>query len=218
MTIGVVSVAYGEKYRAFVPRWMRAITALETKPDKVLIITDDVRDCIDQLGDVHLDSVVFKQAHRTFTRHPQYLVNEAIQDVRTDWICKMDIDDLIYPHALNNLDRCDADVYMFGISYMGQWLPARPVNAYTILTTMHNLVFSCSPFRRWVWEKSPYKDILCEDWAFWVDAARNNAKFQPSSTIDYEYVQHGDNISLDADFVAYERLVRDSYDRRGNGR
>ena len=218
MTIGVVSVAYGETYRAFLPRWMRSITALETKPDKIMIVTDDVPDSIARLGNVYLDSVIFKQAHGTFSRHPQVLVNEAIASVQTDWICKMDIDDLIYPHALNNLDRCDADVYMFGISYQGQWLPARPVTAEMILSAMHNLVFSCSPFRRWVWEKAPYKDILCEDWAFWIDAAKNNARFHASSTIDYEYVIHGDNISLDSDFSVYERLVRDSYDRRGDGR
>ena len=218
MTIGLVTVAYGDKYRAFLPRWMRALTMLERQPDKVMIVTDDVPSAIASLGEIDLSRAIFKQAHGTFTVHPQVLVNEAIASTDTEWICKMDVDDLIYPHALNNLDTCAADVYMFGIMYENHWLPARPVSGKLILNSMHNLVFSCSPFKRWVWEAAPYRDILCEDWAFWIDAAKNGATFEASPTIDYEYVMHGDNISLRGDFPAYETMVRESNDRRGDRR
>ena len=155
MSIGIVAVAYGDKYRAFLPRWMRALTMLERQPDRVMIVTDDVPSAIAALGDVYLSSAVFKQAHGTFNVHPQVLVNEAIASVNTEWICKMDIDDVIFPHALNNLDRTDADVYMFGIQLSGQWLPARHATRADILKSPNNLVFSGSPFRRWVWERAP---------------------------------------------------------------
>jgi hypothetical protein len=187
---------------------MRAVTMLERQPDRVMIVTDDVPSAIATLGDVYLSSVVFKQAHGTFVNHPQVLVNEAIASVNTEWVCKMDIDDVIFPHALNNLDRTDADVYMFGIQLSGQWLPARHATRADILKSPHNLVFSGSPFRRWVWERSPYRDMVCEDWMFWIDAARNGARFHASPDIDYEYVIHGDNITLHTDMEAAERNVR----------
>jgi len=208
VSIGVAAVAYGKTYRSFLPRWMRAMTALETKPDRIMVVTDDVPDCIERLGDVYLDSVIFKQAHGTFTRHPQYLVNEGIASLQTEWVCKMDIDDLIFPHAFNDLDRVDADVYMFGIQLMNKWMPAHHVTRADVLKSPHNLVFSGSPFRRWVWEKSPFRDMICEDWMFWIDAAKNGARFLASPNIDYEYVIHGDNITLHTDMAVAENNVR----------
>ena len=208
MSVGVVAVAYGDTYRAFLPRWMRAMTMLEQKPQQIMVVTDDVPDCIARLGDVYLSSVIFKQAHGTFERHPQYLVNEGIASMHTDWICKMDMDDIIFPHAFNGLHDCLADVYMFGIQLDEKWLPAHHITAKDVLRSNHNLIFSGSPFRRWVWEKQGFRDMICEDWMFWIDAAKNGARFQASPNIDYEYVIHGDNITLHTDMEVAENNVR----------
>lgn len=208
MTVGVVAVAYGDNYRAFLPRWMRAMTMLEQKPQQIMVVTDDVPDCIARLGDVYLSSVIFKQAHGTFERHPQYLVNEGIASMHTDWICKMDMDDIIFPHAFNGLHDCLADVYMFGIQLDEKWLPAHHITAKDVLRSNHNLIFSGSPFKRWVWEKQGFRDMICEDWMFWIDAAKNGARFQASPNIDYEYVIHGDNITLHTDMEVAENNVR----------
>lgn len=208
MSVGVVAVAYGDTYRAFLPRWMRAMTMLEQKPQQIMVVTDDVPDCIARLGDVYLSSVIFKQAHGTFERHPQYLVNEGIAALQTEWVCKMDMDDIIFPHALNGLHDCLADVYMFGIQLGEKWLPAHHVTAKDVLRANHNMIFSGSPFKRWVWEKQPYRDMICEDWMFWIDAAKNGARFQASPNIDYEYVIHGDNITLHTDMEVAENNVR----------
>lgn len=208
MSIGVVAVAYGPTYRGFLPRWMRAMSALETVPQRILVVTDDVPDCVSRLGETTLPSVTFLQAHGTFERHPQYLVNEGIAVIGTDWVCKMDIDDVIFPHALNGLHDCLADVYMFGIQLHQTFLPAHHVTAKDVLRSEHNLIFSGSPFQRWVWEKSPYRDMICEDWMFWIDAAKNGARFQASPNIDYEYCLHGDNITLRTDMQIAENNVR----------
>jgi hypothetical protein len=208
VSVSIVAVAYGKTYRAFLPRWMRAISALERKPEKIVVVTDDVPDCIDRLGAADLASVTFKQAQGKFSRHPQYLINEAIAITDTDWVCKMDMDDLIFPHALSNLRRLDADVYMFGIQLHERKMPAHHATRADILKSPHNLVFSGSPFRRWVWEKSPFRDMICEDWVFWIDAAKNGARFIASPNIDYEYVIHGDNITLHTDMEVAESNVR----------
>ena len=208
MSVGVVAVAYGDTYRAFLPRWMRAMTMLEQKPEQIMVVTDDVPDCIERLGDVYLSSVIFKQAHGTFERHPQYLVNEGIASLQTDWVCKMDMDDIIFSHAFNGLHDCLADVYMFGIQLHDKWLPAHHVTAKDILRSQHNLIFSGSPFRRWVWEKQPFRDMICEDWMFWIDAAKHGARFTPSGTVDYEYRIHGSNVSLRCDASYWTSVVR----------
>ena len=184
------------------------MTMLEQKPEQIMVVTDDVPDCIARLGDVYLSSVIFKQAHGTFERHPQYLVNEGIASLSTDWVCKMDMDDIIFPHAFNGLHDCFADVYMFGIQLNDKWLPAHHVTTKDVLRSNYNLIFSGSPFRRWVWEKQPFRDMICEDWMFWIDAAKNGARFQASPNIDYEYVIHGDNITLHTDMEVAENNVR----------
>lgn len=207
MSVGVAAVAYGNTYRAFLPRWARAITALETRPERVIVVTDDVPSCLEQLGDTHLHNITFLQARGMYTTHPQVLVNEGIERLDTEWICKMDIDDIIFPHAFNALP-VDADVYMFGIQLNGQWLPARHATRNEIMRSDYNLVFSGSPFRKWIWERSPYRDMICEDWAFWLAAAKNGARFMASPNIDYEYVLHGDNISLRSDMATAENIVR----------
>ena len=208
VTVGVVAVAHGDKYRAFLPRWMRAMTMLERQPDQIMVVTDDVPDCISLLGAANLSRVRFLQAHGTFRWHPQALVNEGISSMDTEWICKMDVDDIIFPHALNSLHDCLADVFMFGIQLGDKWLPAHHVTAKDILRSQHNLVFSGSPFKRSVWEKQGYRDMICEDWMFWVDAAKNGARFQASPNIDYEYILHGDNITSRTDLSYWENKVR----------
>lgn len=212
MSVAVVCVAYGEKYRAFLPQWCEAVAQLQTQPEQIIIATDDVEDCEVMVDWLPGMSIVYAETEPLV--HPQVCVNDAIRETDTEWVCKMDVDDLIYPHALNAIADCDADVFMFGIRLGSVNLPARHVTRGDILRTPHNLVFSGSPFRRSFWEAAPYMDMICEDWRFWVDAARNGARFQASPTIDYEYVIHGDNISQRGDLAEWEwemRLYQDGF-------
>lgn len=206
MTVAVVCVAYGERYRRFLPQWCENIRALQREPEQIVIATDDVEGCEVMVDWLPGMSIVLTSVEPIV--HPQVCINDAIRETDTEWICKMDVDDIIYPHALNTLDDCDADVYMFGIRLGHTNLAARHVTRYDVMRTPHNLVFSGSPFRRSIWEKAPYQDMICEDWRFWIDAAHNGARFQASPSIDYEYVIHGENISQRGDIAAWEREVR----------
>jgi hypothetical protein len=206
MSVAIVTVAYGEKYRAFLPQWCERVSQLHTEPEQIIIVTDDVEECEVTVNWLPGMTIIANTVEPKV--HPQVCVNDAIREADTEWVCKMDVDDLIYPHALNRLADCDADVYMFGIRLGVANLPARHVTRGDVLRTPHNLVFSGSPFRRRVWQESPYLDMICEDWRFWVDAARNGARFQASPTIDYEYVIHGENISQRSDISQWEDEVR----------
>jgi hypothetical protein len=198
VTVGVVTVAHGIKYRAFLPEWATAVAALQRQPDTVTIITDDAS-CRDLATacDILGSNCAVIETDTAFQRHPQILANEAIEDTHTDWICKLDADDLIYPHALNPLDKWPTDVCMFGISVHGQHnlLPSL-VTAQQILTSPHNLLFAGSPFRRDIWAQTPgFQDMIYDDWAFWRSCAHADATFLPTGTIDYLYRLHGGNSS-----------------------
>lgn len=193
-----MTVAHGDLYRGFLPQWAEAVAALERQPDAVTIVTDDVfcpnlATACDMLG---VDCIALESLTQ-FERHPQVLANEAIAITRTEWICKLDADDLIYPHALNPLDDWQADVCMFGISVNGERnLVPPPLTAQQVLASPHNLMFAGSPFRRAIWERTPgFQDMVYDDWAFWRSCAQAGATFHPTGTIDYLYRQHDSNAS-----------------------
>ena len=212
MTVGVVTVAHGERYRAFLPEWATAIGSLRRKPDAVTIVTDTLncQHLTRALDILHPDTVVI-QTRTRWKKNTQILANEAIEYTRTDWICKLDADDLIYPHALNSIDDWPTDVCMFGISENGfRNLIPSPVTAQQVLASPHNLIFAGSPFRRDLWEQTPgFQDVTYDDWAFWRSCARAGATFHPTNTIDYYYRLHAHNYSSRADHpTATEEVFR----------
>lgn len=205
MSIGIATVAYGQTYRDFLPQWRSAVANLHTQPDDILIVTDDAEDARRAIGDHTAIIVPIKGAHK---HHPQKYLDGPVRDLDTDWVCKMDVDDHILPHAFDRLASAQCDVFMFGIRYQGKNLHAPPVRAQNIIEIPENLVFSGSPYRKWLLSEATYRDMIYEDWAFWIDCAKQNARFQSSGTIDYDYVMHGQNISIRADDKYWRSIVR----------
>lgn len=179
---------------------------LERRPDQIIIITDDAS-CVVAL-DVK-QSIYVKKVNEGFVNHAQVLANKGIELTNAQWIVKLDADDIIYPHALNPLHEIKADVLSFGVSVNGERnLYAPSVTAQDVLAAQDNLLFAASPFRRWVWEKSSgFQDMLYDDWAFWREAAANNATFASSGTIDYEYRLEGHNATMNLDHEIEKRKV-----------
>ena len=210
MTVGIVTVAVGDLYRGFLPDWAEAVAALQTRADYYCIVTDRIDENIESAAETLGPNGHIMTSDKRWEYHPQVLVNEAIAECDTDWIVKMDADDRIYGHALN--DWPDADVVMFGITLdIGE----RPRNlipgettADAIMRIEHNLVFSGSPFRRSLWEKNHYRDMIYEDWAFWVGCARQGARFAPTGRADYRYTAHEDQMSRHADDTYWTKIVR----------
>jgi hypothetical protein len=209
MSVGLVTVAYGTTYQRFLPDWANAVAALETRPDQITIVGDDIDFDILYAISTILGDFDYITSHTQPKNHPQILINEAIEATETDWICKMDVDDLIFPHALTGLNGRDCDVFMFGILVGQKSMFPSPVDAEAILNSPHNMVFSGSPYRRALWEANPYRDMIYEDWAFWIEAAKNGARFTPSGRIDYEYRLHEDNISEKCDKALWKGRVEE---------
>jgi hypothetical protein len=207
VTVGVVTAAWGEKYRAMLPSWATSVAGLDRVPDRVTVAGDFMPDDLRAELDEIIPGWVFIPAVDSPKKHPAVVNNEGIAATDTDWIVRLDVDDVIYPHALDTIDSIDADVLMFGALVNGDPVRAKPISAIDILVNGNNLVVPCSPFRKWVWEKAPYRDMIFEDWVFWVEAAANGAVFTQSDGIDYEYRMDADGAFLSADWADAEQGV-----------
>lgn len=210
MSVGIVTVAYGDTYRAFLPEWARAVQALTTQPDHFAIVTDRIDKHVEEAIDLLPPRGVAFTSDTPFRHHPQVLVNEAIREVPTDWVVKIDVDDLILPHALDNLPE-DADVLMYGIVVQratGEQVLLSPACTWRdILNNPHNLIFSGSPFRKWLWHSNQIKDMMYEDWTFWLGCAKQQARFAASTQADYVYRLADHNISNTIDDAYWRSIV-----------
>lgn len=195
MTVGICSVAYGETYHDFLTEWSYAIGNLETKPTMVTVVHDGVPQEIRDKVAKHV-RVMWVEDHATkFDIHPQVMVNTAIALTDTDWVIKLDVDDLILPHALNPLRECNADVLNFGYRIGVNDYASQPVTTEQVLERRYNPIGSCSPFRRWLWQRNKFRDMVFDDWGFWYEAAREGATFTHTGRVDYVYRVHDSQIT-----------------------
>lgn len=217
MSIGLATVAFHDDYRAHLHGWVEAVDELHRQPDHIVIVTDAFTYEIVHALDTLRPKVTIVTSPPEYLHHPQVLINRGIAHLNTDWVCKIDVDDRIYPHALDRVEATPADVYMFGIrltvgdQHRGD-LFAPVATTESVRTSKENLVFSGSPFRRWVWEANPYRDMIFEDWAFWIEAAKAGATFTQSGNIDYEYRLHDHNITHNIDEQAWRDIVENIRD------
>lgn len=190
MTVAVVTSATGVDYHHFLPEWAGCVAALTRTPDEVVIATDGPPDVIVATVERLIPGVRWVPVERIADTHYAHLVNAAIATTSAEWIAKVDVDDRLLPGALDGLEGCTADVYGFGYRINGGDVYAQPVTAADILRRGDNPLSSCSPFRRWLWKRHPFRDMTFDDWAFWLEAAAAGATFAASPAIDYEYRQH----------------------------
>jgi hypothetical protein len=122
--------------------------------------------------------------------------NAAIEAAGTEWVMHLDADDLLLPGALMNLPPLmeRADVISLGGKYPSGKVRTFPhVSARVILTGLVGC-FSCSPFRRALWEQSPYPtEDLYVDRMLWIGFARQGARFVGTRWPGFVYRQHSDS-------------------------
>ena len=194
MSIGIVTTAYGEAYHGFLDQWSAAILDLQTQPDWITIVHDGVPIDLQAKVTKRLDPTWILEP-RAGVFHPQIHVNAGIAVTFTDWILKVDVDDVLLPHALDGVRDCEADVLSFGYRIGDFDHPSQLVSAETIMRKSNNPIGSCSPFRRWVWESNQFEDRLYDDWCFWIKAARAGAIFDATGRVDYIYSVHPDQMT-----------------------
>ncbi len=204
MSFAVVTSCTGADYHQWLIPWARHVESLTTTPDQVVVATDVDDDVMDEVDEFL--QVMWVHPRAVARTHAQSIVNDAIEFTHTDWICRLDVDDIIYPRAYEHLEDCTADVYALGYFHAGTEHYAPPLTAADLLRRPDNPLAAASPFRRWLWEAQPYRDMHFDDWAFWIDAAKAGATFSASPTIDYEYRQHAGQVTARGDLA---QAIRD---------
>jgi hypothetical protein len=179
--ITIMAWLYGENYDQFLPRWQEAIKNLNTKPKKIMIISDRKREI--DLAEV----IVIEPRPEWNTPNPHY-ANYVARNTSTKWLLLMDIDDMIKPDALDDLETVEADIYLMGIDINGNeiYLPPRLSNEQIATLPACYFCFG-SPIKRDLVLKFPFHDTPYGDWIFWREAARSGAKFEWSNRVGYYY-------------------------------
>lgn len=179
--ITIMAWLYGDNYDQFLPRWQEAIKNLNTKPKRVLVISDRPREI--EVAEV----IVIEPRPDWNTPNPHY-ANYVAKNTFTEWLLVMDIDDLIEPDALDDLEEVQADIYLMGININGneKYLPPKLSNEEIASLPACYFCFG-SPIKRDLVLKFPFHDTPYGDWIFWREAARGGAKFAWSNRVGYIY-------------------------------
>lgn len=196
-------------YWRYLGPWMESILALTQKPAFVGIFTHGSPDDR-EAGDAVALALIMAGIN---ARHEHSVAgldfgtarNRAVAMTSTEWVMHLDCDDRIMPHALEDIAALapDADVVSLGYERAGE-LKLRPINKTRIYrdgTGLEILTHAApcsgvSPFRRTLWEQSPYRTDMRGAWdtALWIGFARLGARFRATKRPCFWYWHHPDSI------------------------
>jgi len=184
VSLSVVTVA-SDAYADYLPRWAASVAALETQPDEVVIGVQSVPAVLP----LHAYTLVMLDGDYDFAAW----YNRVIDSTTSEWVAWIGSDDAYRPHALDGIERDDADVVAFGLQYdTGQtWMPS-PTRT-DVLRMQSNVVPCGSPFRRRLWEAYPFRSEFnpLMDWGLWAGFAAIGARFAATGRIDVDYAYAG---------------------------
>jgi hypothetical protein len=207
MDIAIVTSCHN--YGQYLHEWATSIIALGRKPKQVVIVnngsTDDTErqmlEAADLLSRAGLEVIAYSIDRVDFGTAR----NVAVSLSDTEWVMHFDADDMIMPFALDDAAELadEADVIAFGYERCGD-LEAGPKNITKVYadsqgeSTLRSTApaSGVSPFRRGLWEQSPYRTDMEGGWdtALWLGFAHLGARFKATRRPVFWYRQHADSI------------------------
>ncbi len=207
-SLTIVSSCAGD-YSRYLAEWASSIDDLRQRPGAVRLFTHGDEVCriqgalaIGILQDRGFDA---RHAHDAKRLDFGTARNRAVEMAETEWVMHLDCDDQIMPHALEDFASIApaADVIAAGYERSGD-LASGPSNRrrlYSSTTGLQALEAAApcsgvSPFRRSLWERSPYRTDMVGAWdtALWIGFARLGARFRPTKRPVFWYRQHADSV------------------------
>lgn len=197
--LAVVTAAWGS-YGKYLPEWLDSIANQTVLPSQVVIVNCGV----ETLAGVRprLKALAARGVKTILTRKRLVsgmgeAMNRAVAKTDTEWVIRLDADDLLLPHAIEDVAALApaADVVCIGAIRDGKEVLFPNTSAEWILAGRQGSM-SPSAFRRSFWEQHPY--IEHNDWiesAFWVGLAHLDARFVPTPRAGFVYRQHEDSHS-----------------------
>lgn len=205
LTIVTSSAGYGR----YLEEWAQSIIAQTVQPAAVRIFThgdaiefQQGQHAVHMLRSAGLDAI---HEHEVVRLDFGVARNRAVAMSSTTWVQHLDADDTLMAHALEDVRALmdTADVISFGYERSGDLAsgPRNKIRLYIDGTGLEMLDHSApcsgvSPFRRSLWEQSPYRTDMRGAWdtALWIGFARLGARFRATRRPCFWYRQHGDSI------------------------
>lgn len=198
MDLAVVTSAWGD-YGRYLPEWAESITAQTIRPAQAVIFDVGCRDTrpVSQAVEILMVSGIDAHAVRGRYRGMGAARNDAVAATAHEWVMHLDADDTLLPHAVADIAGLThtADVVSLGAIRGGREICFPHVSREMILARGHG-VFSCSPFRRSLWQQRPFHTR--NDWidsVFWVGLAHLGARFVGTTRPGFVYRQHQGSFS-----------------------
>jgi len=197
-------------YGQYLEDWARSITELTTPPTMVAIVDNGSTDRTPEFMAAAvelLEGAGLEVRVRTFEERVDFGTarNAAVELATTEWVMHLDADDMLMTHCLDDVAELahEADVVALGYTRCGdlQAGPSTRSRTYKDSRGRGTLrskapASGVSPFRRSLWERSPYRTDMTGGWdtALWIGFAHLNARFKASRRPCFWYRQHADSI------------------------
>ena len=189
----------GGSYSRYVREWADAVAAQTRRPDQIVIVdngADDPAAVARAAAKVGAELIVMP-----WTVNYGRARNVGIAATSTGWVQHADVDDLMYPHALADTVPLtgEADVVGWGWDRVEhrrrrQRIYGTHQGPASLATLMP--ASGLSPFRRELWEQSPYRDDLPSGWdtALWRGFGHLGARFVGTPRPVFGYRWHPDSL------------------------
>lgn len=207
LNLGIATSVSGG-YGKYLAEWARSLLALTVRPQLVGIFTHGSPadfaaglEAAKLLGAGGIEAVLENSPERLDFGAAR---NRAIALLPTEWVQHFDCDDLAMPHMLEDVAELAprADVVGLGYERCGDLRAGPPQRTKLYQSHQGEATLAnptpcsgVSPFRRSLWERSPYRTDLIGGWdtALWIGFGHLNARFVPTRRPCFFYRQHADS-------------------------
>jgi hypothetical protein len=187
-----VTVAFGD-HKKFLMQWANSLTKLTILPNEIFLGVDQIDFKLKKSLEGLIPNLFIYEMPRLGKVHFGLEFNYLISKTNSEWICKIDVDDLILPDAYEELFDAPFDILGFNaVNSETKTIISAIDNpsAKKVLEFDENTLLSLSPFRKWIWGEIKFRDIVFDDWAFWIESARLDPIIKKSQKTNYIYTIH----------------------------
>lgn len=198
MTFATTTTVGGSYYR-YVREWADAVAAQTRRPDQIVMVdngSDDPAAVARAAAKVGAELIVMP-----WTVNYGRARNVAIAATSTGWVQHADVDDLLYPHAIADTVALTGEADVVGWGWDRTEHRRRRQRLYGTHRGPATLQSAApasglSPFRRELWERSPYRDDLPSGWdtALWRGFGHLGARFVGTARPVFAYRWHPDSL------------------------
>lgn len=191
------AIAYGDYWDRFGEKYTKSVDSLQTKPDNVIIISD-------KKLDTQFENIVYTPKCIDEKYKINFYRQYAVEICDTDWIIQSDLDDLMLPNYLDDLNE-DVDIHLFHTKktnsnemtfqmYNHIWNEMFNPNFYSTLQSLIGCANSAYKLKK-IKDVGGYKLFGWEDLILFYDLKYNGASIFFDMSYRREYIPNKNSIT-----------------------